>query len=51
MKLAAANAIATAVPTGELRPDEIVPSVFVPGVASRVAAAVAAAASADGVIR
>ena len=51
MKLAAAHAISSAVPVGELRPDEIVPSVFVPGVASRVAAAVAAAARADGVTR
>jgi malate dehydrogenase (oxaloacetate-decarboxylating) len=51
MKLAAAHAIASAVPVSDLRPDEIVPSVFVPGVASRVAAAVAAAARADGVTR
>jgi malate dehydrogenase (oxaloacetate-decarboxylating) len=51
MKLAAANAIASSVPATQLRPDEIVPSVFLPGVASRVAAAVAAAASADGVTR
>jgi malate dehydrogenase (oxaloacetate-decarboxylating) len=51
MKLAAANAIASAVPSGALRPDEIVPSVFVPEVASRVAAAVAASARADGVTR
>jgi malate dehydrogenase (oxaloacetate-decarboxylating) len=51
MKLAAANAIAAAVPPDRLRVDEIVPSVFVPGVASAVAAAVADAARADGVTR
>jgi malate dehydrogenase (oxaloacetate-decarboxylating) len=51
MKLAAADAIAAAVPSERLRADEIVPSVFVPGVANRVADAVAAAARADGVIR
>jgi malate dehydrogenase (oxaloacetate-decarboxylating) len=51
MKLAAAGAIAAAVPPERLRADEIVPSVFVPGVAEAVAAAVAAAARADGVTR
>jgi malate dehydrogenase (oxaloacetate-decarboxylating) len=51
MKLAAAAAIAAAVPDDQLRPDEIVPSVFAPGVAGRVADAVAAAARTDGVIR
>jgi malate dehydrogenase (oxaloacetate-decarboxylating) len=51
MKLAAADAIAAAVPPEELRAEEIVPSVFHPGVAGQVAAAVAAAARADGVIR
>jgi malate dehydrogenase (oxaloacetate-decarboxylating) len=51
MKLAAADAIAAAVPAEDLRAEEIVPSVFVPGVASAVAAAVAAAAVADGVTR
>ncbi len=51
MKLAAADAIAAAVPPDQLRVDEIVPSVFVPGIATAVAAAVARAASADGVTR
>jgi malate dehydrogenase (oxaloacetate-decarboxylating) len=51
MKLAAADAIAAAVSPGDLKADEIVPSVFAPGVADRVAAAVAAAARADGVTR
>jgi malate dehydrogenase (oxaloacetate-decarboxylating) len=51
MKLAAADAIAAAVPPERLRVDEIVPSVFAPGVASAVAAAVAEAARADGVTR
>jgi malate dehydrogenase (oxaloacetate-decarboxylating) len=51
MKLAAADAIAAAVPPDQLRVDEIVPSVFAPGVASAVAAAVAEAARADGVTR
>jgi malate dehydrogenase (oxaloacetate-decarboxylating) len=51
MKLAAADAIAAAVPADQLRADEIVPSVFVPGVATAVAAAVAEAAKADGVTR
>ena len=51
MKLAAAEAIAAAVPLEQVRADEIVPSVFVPGVASSVAAAVAEAAIADGVTR
>jgi malate dehydrogenase (oxaloacetate-decarboxylating) len=51
MKLAAADAIARAIPVDHLRADEIVPSVFAAGVADRVAAAVAAAARADGVIR
>ena len=41
MKLAAADAIAAAVPPDQLRADEIVPSVFAPGVAAAVAAAVA----------
>ncbi len=51
MKLAAAAAIAAAVPVDRLRADEIVPSVFAPGVADRVAVSVATAARADGVIR
>ena len=45
MKIAAAEAIAGVIPPGELSPDYIVPSVFNPEVAQRVAAAVAAAAS------
>ncbi|HEU5359490.1 MAG TPA: NAD-dependent malic enzyme [Gemmatimonadales bacterium] len=51
MKLAAADAIASAVPEDKLRSDYIVPSVFVPGVGEAVAAAVADAARADGVTR
>ncbi|HEY8543976.1 MAG TPA: NAD-dependent malic enzyme [Acidimicrobiales bacterium] len=50
MKLAAANAIAECV-TDDLAPDHIVPSVFDPHVATRVAAAVAQAAIDDGVVR
>jgi len=51
MKLAAAEAIAAAVPEDRLSPDYVVPSVFVPGVGEAVAAAVADAARADGVTR
>ncbi len=51
MKLAAAEAIADAVPSGRLGPEEVVPSVFEPGVADSVATAVAAAALAEGVTR
>jgi malate dehydrogenase (oxaloacetate-decarboxylating) len=51
MKLAAAEAIAAAVPPDQLRVDEIVPSVFTPGVAEAVAAAVGEAARTDGVTR
>jgi malate dehydrogenase (oxaloacetate-decarboxylating) len=51
MKLAAADAIAGAVSSDVLRAEEIVPSVFTPGVGGAVAAAVAAAAEADGVAR
>jgi malate dehydrogenase (oxaloacetate-decarboxylating) len=51
MKLAAADAIAAAVPSDELRADQIVPSVFTPGVGATVAAAVAAAAETEGVTR
>ncbi|HLH47453.1 MAG TPA: NAD-dependent malic enzyme [Acidimicrobiales bacterium] len=49
MKLAAADAIAAAAPP--MRADEVVPSVFAPGVAGQVATAVAAAARAEGVVR
>ena len=51
MKLAAAEAIAAAVPESELGPDEVVPTVFSPGVAEAVAAAVGAVAVSEGVIR
>ncbi|MCO8126368.1 NAD-dependent malic enzyme [Acidimicrobiia bacterium EGI L10123] len=51
MKLAAAEAIADAIPMSELRPDFIIPSVFDSTVAPRVAAAVAEAAVAEGVCR
>ena len=51
MKLAAAEAIAAAVPPDEVSAVEVVPSVFHPGVAAAVAARVAAAAVADGVVR
>ncbi|HSP01885.1 MAG TPA: NAD-dependent malic enzyme [Acidimicrobiales bacterium] len=51
MKLAAAEAIADAIPMSELRPDFIIPSVFDATVAPRVAAAVAEAAVAEGVCR
>ena len=51
MKVAAAEAIAAAVPASELRPEWIVPSVFDTSVASLVASAVAEAAVVDGVTR
>ncbi|MDQ6783353.1 MAG: NAD-dependent malic enzyme [Actinomycetota bacterium] len=51
MKLAAAEAIADAVPSSQLRAEEVVPSVFEPAVADSVATAVAAAALAEGVTR
>ena len=51
MKLAAAEAIAAAVPASMLSADEVVPSVFSPGVGDAVATAVAAAALAEGVVR
>jgi len=51
MKVAAAEAIASSVPEAELSADFIVPSVFDTSVAPVVAAAVAAAAVADGVAR
>ncbi len=49
MKIAAAEAIAAAIPEDQLRPDSIVPSVFNERVAPTVAKAVAAAAVAAGV--
>jgi malate dehydrogenase (oxaloacetate-decarboxylating) len=51
MKLAAAEAIAAAVPAGGVSAVQVVPSVFHPGVAETVAARVAEAAVADGVVR
>jgi malate dehydrogenase (oxaloacetate-decarboxylating) len=51
MKLAAAEAIASAVPEHELGPDYIVPSVFNRQVVELVAAGVAKAASDEGVLR
>jgi malate dehydrogenase (oxaloacetate-decarboxylating) len=51
MKLAAANAIADTIGIDELTPEYIVPSVFNRKVVESVAAAVAAAAIADGVAR
>jgi malate dehydrogenase (oxaloacetate-decarboxylating) len=51
MKLAAAKAIAQSVPEDELSAGYIVPSVFNKRVVERVAAAVAEAAVADGVVR
>ena len=51
MKLAAATAIADAVPSDELGPGYIIPSVFDPTVGPRVAAAVAEAARAGGAVR
>jgi len=51
MKLAAAQAIADSVSSADLKPSFVVPSVFDKSVPYRVAAAVAAAAVADGVCR
>ena len=51
MKVAAADAIARAVSSDELRPDHVVPSVFDKTVVQLVAAAVAAEAEKDGVTR
>ena len=51
MKLAAADAIASAVGPDELAPDFIIPSVFDKRVATLVAEASAAAAVRDGVVR
>jgi malate dehydrogenase (oxaloacetate-decarboxylating) len=51
MKRAAATAIAAAVDPAQLSPGFVIPSVFDTSVARQVAAAVAAAAVADGVVR
>jgi malate dehydrogenase (oxaloacetate-decarboxylating) len=51
MKLAAADAIAAAVPPAELSPNYVVPSVFNRRVVELVAAQVAAAARNEGVVR
>jgi malate dehydrogenase (oxaloacetate-decarboxylating) len=51
MELAAARAIAAAIDPEHLAPDYVIPSVFNREVAPAVAAAVAAAAEADGVAR
>jgi malate dehydrogenase (oxaloacetate-decarboxylating) len=51
MKVAAAEAIAAAVPADQLRAEFVVPSVFDTTVAPLVAAAVAEAAVVDGVCR
>ncbi len=51
MEVAAAHAIAAIIPEDELGPEYVVPSVFNRDVAPAVAAAVAAAAEADGVAR
>ncbi|HUZ10579.1 MAG TPA: NAD-dependent malic enzyme [Acidimicrobiales bacterium] len=51
MKLAAATAIANSVPSDELSPTYIIPSVLDRSVAPRVAATVAEAAGTDGVVR
>jgi malate dehydrogenase (oxaloacetate-decarboxylating) len=51
MKLAAADAIATAVPEDELAASYVVPSVFNKRVVELVATAVAGAARAEGVVR
>ena len=51
MKLAAATAIANSVPSDELSPTYVIPSVLDHAVAPRVAATVAEAARADGVVR
>ena len=51
MKVAAADAIARAVSSDELRPDHVVPSVFDKTVVQLVAAAVAAEAQKEGVVR
>jgi malate dehydrogenase (oxaloacetate-decarboxylating) len=51
MEVAAAHAIAAIIPDEELGPEYVIPSVFNRDVAAGVAAAVAAAAEADGVAR
>ena len=51
MKLAAAEAIAATVPSDELSPSYIVPSVFNKSVVAKVAEAVAEMARAEGVVR
>ena len=51
MKVAAAHAIAGVVQDDELEPNHVVPSVFDRSVAPAVAAAVANAATLDGVLR
>ena len=51
MKLAAADAISSAVPDDELSPSYIIPSVFNRGVAQAVAEAVARAAQSEGIVR
>jgi malate dehydrogenase (oxaloacetate-decarboxylating) len=51
MKLASAQAIASAVSPADLRPDHVIPSVFDHRVAPLVAEAAAAAAVRDGVVR
>ena len=51
MKLAAATAIANSVPSDELSPTYIVPSVLDRSVGPRVASAVAEAARSEGVVR
>ncbi len=51
MKLAAAHAIAAALPEEALRPDRIIPPVFQPGLAAVIAEAVRAAAISEGIGR
>jgi malate dehydrogenase (oxaloacetate-decarboxylating) len=51
MKLAAAEAIASTVPSDELSPSYVVPSVFNKAVVAKVAEAVAAIAREEGVVR
>jgi malate dehydrogenase (oxaloacetate-decarboxylating) len=51
MKLAAAHAIAAAIPAKQLEADYVIPSVFDRTVASRVAKAVARSAHETGVAR
>ena len=51
MKLAAAAAIADAIPEEELTAENIIPSLFAPGIAETVAKAVAAAARDSGTAR